>query len=338
VSLGVIGLAAVALVAVGVLVGMLVLPEQVPASAVPDAGGGTVAASTQVYDGAKQATATPVVTEERVLRSPASGVVTASGCEPGGVLASGSAAMWVDNQPVVALATSLPMWRDLSSGAKGADVSAVQTELVRLGYHLTVTGVWDWTTRTQVQALWTSLGATSTDGSLARAAQLWLPAPQVAVSACAAQVGDPVAMGQDLVSLAGGLRSMTVANPPGAGYVATFADHAAPLDDQGVITDPDFLASVEASAQYAWAMGPSGQKSVPVTLSLAQPLEVLVVPPSALVPSGGAAAAGCVVAEDGSLIHVTVVSSSLGKTMVSVTDGPALTRVQVRPDSGVTCS
>jgi len=125
-----------------------------------------------------------------------------------------------------------------------------------------------------------------------------------------------------------------LANPPGEGWVATYQDKTAAVDADGRITDPDFLGAVEASPEYKFYTS-TGQGSLSVTVALAEPQQVVVVPPSAVVVAGPGT--GCLVTASG-LVDVEIVSSSLGQTLVSVTDGPQPTKVAVQPDAGTTCS
>jgi Putative peptidoglycan binding domain len=52
----------------------------------------------------------------------------------GKVISPGQVLYWVDGKPVVLLAGSTPAYRSLSSGMKGADVRALNANLVALGY------------------------------------------------------------------------------------------------------------------------------------------------------------------------------------------------------------
>src|ERR1700704_2380964 len=68
------------------------------------------------------------------VTSPASGLVTSYDCTVGAEVASGSSFFAVDGAPVLALATDVPLWRDLAIGDTGPDVRSLQVELNRLGY------------------------------------------------------------------------------------------------------------------------------------------------------------------------------------------------------------
>lgn len=68
------------------------------------------------------------------LKSPSDGLITESACQAGQAIASGDHMMTLGDQRLYALATAIPLWRDLGPGDQGDDVTALQAELQRLGY------------------------------------------------------------------------------------------------------------------------------------------------------------------------------------------------------------
>jgi len=302
----------------------------------PSADNGMVAVSTEIFDGSKTVSAGVVLGQSQVLRSPVSGVVTKTKCKEGGTVSSGTAPLAVNGSPVLALASSVPLWRDITYGMKGSDVRGVQKELKRLGFKVNVTGVWDVASRSAMKALLKKVGLSSASGALLMSQVMWLPSASLVVGACVFQVGDPIGAGAVWAKSGGGLVGLTLANPPGDGWVAVYQDATAPVGDGGTITDEAFLGLVGAGADFAYATAPGGSGTIQLTVRLAQALNVLVVPPGAVIPTGPGA--GCVVGGDGSVVPVSIVASSLGKTMVTVTGGVSPSLVQVAPDSGTVCS
>jgi peptidoglycan hydrolase-like protein with peptidoglycan-binding domain len=326
-----IGLAVVALVAVGGAIATVALPGPTPASLTVPAGERYVAVTTESYDGAVPAQATPVMTEPERLTLGDAGRITATQCRAGATVASGSSPLTVDDRPALALATSVPLWRDLAVGATGADVAALQTELARLGYAVTVDGVYGASTRGAVRDLQRALGVPRATGAIAAASVVWLPTPEVVVSTCAGRVGDQAA--GEVATVAGGLSALRVAPPSGGSWVARYADSAAPVGLDGTIDDPAFLAAVAAGPDLAVALSDRGAGTVKVSLAWATARDVAILPPSAVVvgPDSGT----CVIAEDGPRA-VTVVASALGESVLTF-DGPIPTRVEADPASGSTC-
>jgi len=330
----VVVLAGLVLVAGGVVAGALLLPEGLPGVVVPTtAPAVSVSVSGEVFDGAHQVAVTPLTTPAVVLRSNDSGVVTASKCAVGGRVKSGGVLWSVNGRPVVALATAVPLWRDLVAGDKGKDVTALQKEVTRLGQKVSATGTYDSDTRTAVGKIVKAAGGTwPADGTLALAGVVWLPSPELVVGSCALRVGDPVAMGQEVAQGAGGLVSLTLATDPGEGWVVKYRDLSAPVV-AGAVKDAAFLAGFAAGPEYQFYSS-TGSGALQVSVLLATPRQVVVVPPSAVVVKGDGL--GCVVS-DGKVVPVEIVSSSLGQTMVAPTDGSTPSSVVVHPDAGVAC-
>ncbi len=326
-------LAGAALVALGVVAGLLAAPEPVPATARPAVADGPFAVSVQPYDDARVVPATPELSEAGAVSVTGTGTLTRSLCAPGAVFESGTSPVTLDDRALLALATGVPPWRDLASGARGEDVTALQTELARLGYSVDADGHYGAATRSAVATVQRDvLGMTRPSGSLTRASVLWLPAPSVTVATCEHRLGDEVT--GVLATTAGALDALRVTVPdratPGDRLVR-FAGHTAPVED-GLVTDPEFLATLGASAEFRYAQ----EASQPLTLDyvLAEPLAVAVVPPGSVFALSGDA--GCVVA-GGEARPVTVVASSLGQTYVTFT-GEAPASVELTPQAaGRTC-
>ena len=333
VSVSMVALIAVVLVAVGAITSAVLLPEPQPSSVASTALTGMVAVSGQKYDGSHTVGVSAQVGEAQMLRSAAAGIVTDSECTSGGMVESGVASWSVNGQPLVGLATTTPLWRDLTPGVQGADVVGLQNELSRLGYGVSVTGTVDAATRNAVRELMASVGSSSAEGSLPLSWVVWLPAAEVGIASCTVNAGDPITPGGELAQLEGGLQALVMANPPGEGWVATYQGHTAVVDTDGRITDPRFLGAVEAGPEYRYYAS-TGQGSLSIQVALAEPRQVVAVPPSSVVVTSPGA--GCLVTGTG-VVGVTIVSSSLGQTLVAVKGGSQPDAVVVQPDSGTVC-
>jgi len=343
-GVSVVALTAVVLVAIGVLLAVLCLPEPVPSSLQGgESSGSSVSVSSHLFDGAHQVAVSLKTDQGFVLRSGASGVVTSTSCLIGGVLSSGQPLLSVNGVQVIGLATPEPLWRDLSVDAQnpdapvlqGSDVLGLQTELVRLGYKVRESGAFDSATMAAVKKLLKAAGGTSPDGSLLLSRVVWLPSPQVTVSVCPVGVGDTVSVGDALAQAGGGLASLTVANPPGDGWVVAYDGMSSAIDSNGVVTDAAFLSDLEGGPEYQYFAANPGSGQLQLTLRLAAPLVVLAVPPSAVVVTG--LGTGCVVS-GGQVVPVKIVSSSLGQTMVQVASDAQVSSVLVQPDAATRCS
>lgn len=314
---GALALAAVVLLAGGVTAGMALAPQSEPQSVRSATPPAAVPVSRQAFDDSRRVTVDPVVAEEGTLSVADQGKVTRSVCAPGAVIESGSTPVTVDDRPVLALATSIPLWRDLTLTTRGDDVKALQTELARLGHAVTADGTYGASTKAAVTRLFKAAGVAKPTGDLAVASVLWLPAPSVTVKACETPVG--VATSEEaFATTAGTLVSLglsdTLPNVTPGDRVLRLGEVSAPVDEGGVVTDPAFLEAVRGSVEFAGWQRAEGSEPLTLQYVLAAPLEVSVVPPGALFALDGPT--GCVRA-DGAAHPVTVVASSLGQSLVT---------------------
>lgn len=134
--------------------------------------------------------------------SPTGGRVLAT-AEPGSVVTSGSVIARVDDSAIVALTGDVPMWRDLSVGDTGTDVSQLETALVALGFdpdaNVTVDDEFTYATSVMVSDWQAALGIDDS-GSVLQSEIMMIPEP-LSVSSVVAGVGEEVAIGDSLVVL-----------------------------------------------------------------------------------------------------------------------------------------
>lgn len=255
------------------------------------------------------------------LTSPLAGRVTST-AELGGQLASGQLIAEVNGQPIVALATSVPLWRDLPSDARGDDVASLQVELLRLGKEVEVTGVVDRATR---RAAAETLGVYDADSRLwstiPAANWLWIQSPQIAIEGVEVVVGQSVGPGTPLLSVPGEAPSVRLASvPPDAlpgDRVIIVGDTVFPVNEVGQLTEPVMVQRLLDSAQFEAAKKQAdGNKAVTLRVpwTLTKAVDVYAVPPQALFGTVGSDAC---VQSDGSAVHVQIVTSELGRALVT---------------------
>lgn len=340
ITISVVLLATAGLVAVGVVVGAMFLPEPTPASVRSDSTDRSIAVSEQSFDDTRSVAVKAAISRGAVLTLADSGRVTRTDCAVGASVKSGTSPMTIDDRPVLALATGTPLWRDLSMGSKGEDVSALQTELRRLGHAVEPDGKFGASTKQAVSALQRSaLGVSAPTGSLSAASVLWLPAATVDLETCDASTGELFTGGR-IASVGGELESLRLAAVPSGAVpgerIVRFGEATAPVNDDGVVSDAKFLALVRASPTFQLSQSEDTTGALTVDYALANPLDVAVVPPGALFAVLGTT--GCV-ADGTTLIPVTVVSSSLGQTMVDFGEQVVPVRVDLTPQAdGQACS
>ena len=282
-------------------------------------------ASVQAFDGRTNVPAEFVIDDPMALHTRRSGLVTTSTLVPGALIESGAVVMTVDDDPVVALATSQPLHRDLAVGDKGPDVTALQESLVALGYFKgQPSGVFGTSTSDAVRAMKRQLGLPNPrDGGFRVDSYIWLPAAPFRVATLEVHVGQTVEAGSALATQGGVLSRIALDIPadyPAEGHelnVEIFGV-AVPIDGPGAVTAVDSLEAVSSSLDFQRAASvPNGLDGSIAVVRYQQPIEALRVPVAALYSVSGTRA--CLSA-DGQARQVEIVSSSLSGTLV-FTDG-----------------
>ena len=129
---------------------------------------------------------------------------------PGTTIARGQRVYQVDNQPVVLLYGSLPAYRELSAGAKGADVAQFERNLAALGYTgFTVDSRYTASTAAAVRRWQDDLGLPET-GRVELGRVVYASGP-VRVDTVAVAVGDVAQPGQEVLDHTGSTRVVTAA-------------------------------------------------------------------------------------------------------------------------------
>jgi peptidoglycan hydrolase-like protein with peptidoglycan-binding domain len=326
--------------AVGVVVALPVEPPAALATATP---ADTVAVTERSDADERQVQLALDTGAPRAVVTTRVGSVTASACTTGGVLRSGVEIARIDDVPVIALATETPLYRDLAVDDRGDDVRGLQQELARLGVPVTVDGIVGRGTLRAAQGFLLTHGFTRddlTEDTIERSAFAWIPSAETTVRTCTAVVGAPVGADGVLVELPAELRSARVEQLPsdpvaGARRVVLRQVHA-DVDERGVVVDPASLAAIGALPEYAATVASAdGVPSLSASWSLRDPLEVRIVPPTALWDVRDDHA--CVQPARGRPLLVEVVGSELGQSFVRPDPGVTLDRVRAAPDGGRPC-
>lgn len=317
------GVVAVILVAAGAAGALVMRGEQVPAGLM-SAQAPTVAATEAlefVDERTVQVTFTQSTPEPLLLH--ATGTVTVTRCRPGRTIRSGSVPLEVNDEPVIALRTEVPPYRDLREGATGRDVKALQRELSRLGYRTSTSGTFNARTVSAVKRLKKALGYPKPDGALPLAQLLWLPGARVTPSSCAVKLGATVSAGAPLGESAARLVTIRVKALPSdlapGGRTLTVFGASGPVGADGSATAEDFLARVSATQEFRAQSAAKSTDPVTATLALSRTLSTVKVPPASIFDMNGSH--GCI--QSGSrTVPVVVVGSGLGASVVLVQGKP----------------
>jgi peptidoglycan hydrolase-like protein with peptidoglycan-binding domain len=339
---GVVVLVGVALLAVGGLTGLVLAPVAVPAPIQGADDPGVVEVRTEEFADERPVELTVEFGPQEQLFAPVAGIVTGVSCAPGGEVESGAAPLSVDGEPIVALATPVPLWRDLTAGVTGPDVEGLQEELERLGFDLPRTGRYDHLTRLAVADLFARHGVADGYGPLRLSSVMWLPGGSPVIESCEVRLGSRVSPGTAIVSFEPAVEAVRLDAPPvdaQPGERLVVVDGVElPLTGDGAVTDPEALDALKRTDAFALFRQTGGDVPIGGAYRLAEPLTVTGVPPGAIVAGSGDT--GCVVAGDGAAHRVRVVSSVAGRTLVEwldIDDLGAPSSIRVDPGDGRPC-
>jgi len=303
--------------AVGLSAGLFIARSPAPNAVAVPTGSAIVGLVPQPFSDQISVQVDAILTQARSLASAASGMVRASSCTPGKAINSGDAVFVVDDRVVVGLHLDAPLWRDLAIGARGGDVTDVQNELVRMGYHTPVDGVYSQSTAAAMARMWVAAGASS-QGTLPLAQIMWMPEVSETPSVCAQQVGDVRGSGDVVFTAGGQLEELIVHWPdgvwPGERVVSLGAGVTAPVGGDGMISDSTFLAAYTRTRGYVQWLS-DGANALAVQAQLASPIQVVAVPPAGLYDVQGEDA--CLVDGMNTSLAVRIVASQLGETFVT---------------------
>lgn len=321
--------------------GAFVFPKPVPANltAAPDST--TVAVQTISFDDTQLATAQFQIGDAYPLIVHIQGQITASQCQKGNRVNSGQIIAYIDNMPIIALHTAIPLYRDVSLGIAGDDITSLQHELVRLGKlsDRYVEGVYDDATHRAVLDLFTNENnAQYSAEELPCENIVWIPDTHIVLSSWQAQTGTYVTPESQIGTSRARLDSITVSNINNldlAQYQATIYDVTTQqIHEDGHIDDTNFLEQVSQTTQYSELLNSLTQGAVAqaqVTLQRTEAVEALQVPPTVLFGVGSGT--GCIMDSQNNIHRVQIISSTLGSSILTLQDNekkpPNITFVRI---------
>jgi hypothetical protein len=267
------------------------------------------------------------------------GTITSSRCSPGMKIRSGTAPWTVDARPIIALSTTVPLYRDLVRGTEGSDVVALQSELRRLGLDGGDSGSYDDGTAAAFAALWKRLELPG-EATLSTSSIVWLPAPAVVLASCSAAVSSTVAAGAPAATTAPTTTEIAIDPLPTdlvpGDRVVSIEDQGVPVPRSGVVRDRDsidVLLATQLGQLAVRTINTDRQVNLQATLALTDPIAAATIPASSVLIDSGT----CVIDDSGSPHAVEVIASSLGRSVVRFTDGLAPNRVAISPPETAAC-
>lgn len=265
------------------------------------------------------------------LTTPASGLITATSCTPGGTIESGDEVAEIDGEPVIALTTKRPLWRDLNLGDKGKDITGLHKALKK-GDYGNVSG--NKVTQETLKAAAKALNKSKLQ-SIPHDRIMWLPAHKVNTRTCEINVGEITAEGEPFAQLDPQPERATVSNwsPESDGeYQLTIDDTTVTMPSEGVITDSDDLQELADTDAFKMEAG----EETPMVMArteLDEPVTVWTIPPSSVQDNGE----NTCVENDGDATPVTVIASELGQTLVQTQDDEPLGDITLKPATTLDC-
>lgn len=274
--------------------------------------------------------------EPSVVAAPAwSGVVTAVAIGPGATLSTGDPVVSVNDVTRIAVAGIAPLWRPLSTGATGRDVSDLQRLLTALGhYEGEIAGTYNAATAQAVNTLGVSIGVANAGGVFDPSWVIMLPHEPFDVAETTLVTGSPApAAGSEILVGPTLLASAEVTDPAGedldldpeVAYKVETRGHVFTLH-RGTTSAP-----TSELGTLALLVGDAEGGVIEARVRRQEPIEVVQVPSSSVMTSIEGSL--CVwVAENGSFrpVPVVVEASTVGIAQVS-SDLPQGTEVLVNP-------
>ena len=326
-----LALLCIACLMIGLAAGYALVPSPVPDALRAPSTSGSVPVTEESFNDEHTVVATPQVDQGQSLVWQGGGTVTSLAVADGATIESGSSPFAVDEKPVIALHTEVPLYRDLQVGISGKDVGALRDELVRLGYATqtddTLHDIFDSSLWWAMAALPQAYGLEQT-GVLSMQNVLWLPRQSVVLEDCALVRGQSAP--QEIGTMASSIQSIDLTLPDSLAQgerTVTIAGVETTLPEDGHITDEAFLDQVEGTSQFAvWLMTAEEQRSgLDATIRLEEPITALKVSAGSVfsILNG----VGCV-RHDGDAVPVRLYGSQNGYAMVGLLGNSGTAKLQ----------
>jgi hypothetical protein len=333
-------LLAAALIESGILVGNNLIPASAPPSLADPPVIDQVDVTFRQFDDPRLVEVDLILGSELNLIAPVAGIITAFECAANAALQSGTAPLHISGQPVVAIATSAPLWRDLELGISGDDVTSLHNELSRLGYNAPTGNKVTAETFTAVETLLLKVGTKTADKNVISMSQfVWIPEDGARVATCQAAMGQSVTPGQPVAALRRILAAAQVTLPtqltPGQ-RVLQVENVATTLDSNGQVSSVGLADLMASNAYRLTLLNNPDLPTLTGRVSLAESIKVAVVPPGALYKQVGTTA--CVLSGGTTPVPVEVVASELGQTLVRLTKQQNIQSVTAKPVGAGPCT
>jgi hypothetical protein len=303
----------------------------------PSRSGGSIRVDRQAFDDPQPVELAAELSTPAEVLSTGDGIVTAYECRAGRTVTAGRVLARVGEAPVVALATSIPLYRDITADSRGRDVDALHDELQRLRLidvgSLAAGSVAGPDT---IRALVDLANLPRTTRRIPAAAFAWLPGPAVKAAQCATAIGARVSTGTPLIELAPDVSEVSLKSRP-SGVVPgrrllTMDGTSVQMGPRGTIDSSDAIRRLLTTPTFQAFLSSDGTVPLQATWVLAQALDVAALPASSVVVTAGSAC----VSRSGVGYPVQIVTSELGNTLVEM--DRTIATVDAAPPDDLTCA
>lgn len=307
--------------AIGIAAGFIILPKSPPHPIMSLTTESSYPITSKSFNDSRKISGLINTSETKKLIIRANGTLINSKCSPGEKITSGNVPFVINQTPVLALATTHPLWRDLSIGDSGDDVASLQTELQRLGKQVELNSKVD---KKTLEAFKETLKANgyAVDPkiqTISIAQILWLPEQEFTIGECESQIGEEVQALQTIVNSSSKIQSLTLKIPQDATSgprIIEFNGVQTAATETGTITDENFLAAIDQTLILQEQI--DKPQEISVEYKLIEPIEAYTVTPAAIFGIQNDKA--CIKLSKNTKHEIKILDSRLGMTIFEYLD------------------
>ena len=327
----------------GAVIGALLFPVHAPLSLRTPVNEQTYSSELVTFDDPQTVQVSLRIGADVPLSSLLGGRLTRSDCIEGAGISSGSSPLSIDGQALLALNTSMPLWRNLTYGDNGPDVVALRQSLIALGIEIPSEGSVDSKLVTSVSDLFSGFESSRTRlTEIPYERIVWIPEQNVLLNKCLLHVGEIIEPGSNFASIQGQLLAVHIVDYPTTPLLGLRSLEVmgvqVQLDENSSSVNEAALEAIRSSPEYISAISTTEkfEDVRPGIIRLITPLKLTAVSPVTLFGIEGKTA--CVKSE-AATYKVTIVGSKFGQTFIKpISDKDAIPRVLETPTGQESCT
>ncbi|MDH6277093.1 hypothetical protein M2118_000044 [Aurantimicrobium minutum] len=335
-------MAGITVAILGAVIGALLFPVNAPLSLRTPTPEQTYTSEIVTFDDPQTVQVSLKIGADVPLSSLLGGRLTRSDCIEGAAISSGSSPLSIDGQALLALDTSMPLWRNLVFGDTGPDVIALRQSLIALGIEIPSEGSVDSKLIASVSALLSGFESSRTRlTEIPFERIVWIPEQNVLLNKCLLHVGEIIEPGSNFASIQGQLLAVHIVDYPitpllGLRFLEVMGVQVE-LDENSSSVNDAALEAIRNSPEYKSAISATDKFEAvrPGIIRLITPQKLTAVSPVTLF---GIEEKTACVKSNASIYKVTIVGSKFGQTFINpVSDKEAIPRVLTVPTGQESC-